>query len=481
MTFGALWAFLAIALPVLAALLANLSSVDLAYHLRAGALFLDTGRIPTTDTFTFTAAGEPWLNQQWAAQVLFALVERAAGWSGLVVLRAALVGTFAALVYVASRRQGLAVRPAAWLTLAAFALAAVALALRPQLVGMVLFALVLLLVVERRRHPRLLWLVPVVVLVWANVHGSFFLGPAVLAAAWIADLADRSPAAPRTLLVAVVAAAAALVNPFGAGVWTYAAGLSTNPLVTERITEWQPTSLRTIPGLAFFASALGVAAILARRGRVTPWPALAWFAAFFVIGAWAIRGVAWWPPAAAVGIAGLLGSGFLGSGAIEPAEPERLERARPLNRVLAIVLVLAGAALLPIWRPTDVGLGTPTGVVGNAPPGITADLRSFAGAGDRILAPQPWGSWFEYAVPEAAVAVDSRIELFGVDVWQGYDEATTGRPGWREVLDRWGVTVIVATEERERGLLVRLDAPDSGWTRRFADADGTVYVRADRS
>src|SRR3712207_8064636 len=52
------------------------------------------------------------------------------------------------------RSQGLAVRPAAWLTLAAFMLASVAMALRPQLVGMVLFALVLLLAVERRREPR---------------------------------------------------------------------------------------------------------------------------------------------------------------------------------------------------------------------------------------------------------------------------------------------------------------------------------------
>ena len=59
MTLSRLWAFLAVGLPVLAALLANLSSVDLAYHLRAGQMILDTGRIPTTDTWTFTAAESP--------------------------------------------------------------------------------------------------------------------------------------------------------------------------------------------------------------------------------------------------------------------------------------------------------------------------------------------------------------------------------------------------------------------------------------
>ena len=50
-----LWAFLAIALPVLAAVIAPLPSVDLAYHLRAGAEILATRAIPSVDTWTFTA------------------------------------------------------------------------------------------------------------------------------------------------------------------------------------------------------------------------------------------------------------------------------------------------------------------------------------------------------------------------------------------------------------------------------------------
>src|SRR5688500_4332850 len=213
---------------MLGALLAPLSAVDLAYHLRAGGMFLDTGVVPTTDTFTFTAQGEPWLNQQWGAQALLASVYRVAGWTGLAVLRALLVGAVAALVFVIVSRQGIAVRRAAWLTLAVFVLASVAMALRPQLMGMVLFALVLLLTVERRRSPRLLWAVPVITLIWANLHGSFFLAPAVLGLAWLADVHDHVPRRHMALVVAAVAAVAACVNPFGSAVWTYAAGLSTN-------------------------------------------------------------------------------------------------------------------------------------------------------------------------------------------------------------------------------------------------------------
>ena len=76
MTMSRLWAFLAVALPVLATMIGSLSTTDLTYHLRAGNEFLDTGRITLVDTWSFTAPGTTWVNQQWAAQILFAVVFR---------------------------------------------------------------------------------------------------------------------------------------------------------------------------------------------------------------------------------------------------------------------------------------------------------------------------------------------------------------------------------------------------------------------
>ena len=474
MTFGRLWAFLAVALPVLASLLVSLPSVDLAYHVRAGALTLDTGLIPAVDTFTFTAYGQPWLNQQWGAQLVLAAVHRIGGWAGLAILRAALVGALAGLVYLACRRHGLNRRVAAWLTLAAFGLSAVALGLRPQLFGLVLFAATLLLLAERRDRPRLLWLIPVVVAVWANVHGSFFLGPVLVGLAWLEDVHDGRSGATRTLLVGIVATLATLANPFGPSVWLYATGLTTNPLVTERISEWQPTTLRSVPGLAFFASALLVAAFLARRGRTTSWPALLAFAVLFGIGAWAVRGIAWWAIGSAVVVAALVGAER------GRATLERQERPRPLNAVLAVALVLAGIALLPGWRPLDPQLGAPAGVVANAPPGLTAAVAQVARPGDNLYLPQPWGSWFEYATPAALVVLDSRIELFPADVWDRYEAIAEGRPEWRQLLDQWGVTLVIATNERPGGLLEQL-ASDPGWREAYGDADGRLFVRADRA
>ena len=464
MTLARLWAFLAVGLPVLAAFISNLSSVDLAYHLRAGEMILDTGRIPTVDTFTFTASGTSWLNQQWGAQLILAAVYRLAGWTGLIVFRAALVGVIYGCMFEACRRFGLDLRRASWLTIAAFIVSAVALALRPQLLGMALLAVTLLLVADRRAHPRRLLAVPLIVLVWANIHGSFFLGPVVLGLAWLEDVHDRVPGRHRILGIALISAAAALVNPFGPGVWAYAVGLSTNSVVTSRIAEWQPTTLRTIPGMLYFGSVGLAIVLLARRGRAAPWPTLAWLAVFAAIGAYAIRGVAWWPLGAVVAVAALLST----SG---PLARERPERSSPINLVFVGLIAIVCVVLVPVWRPTDNRLGAPVGVVGDAPGGITAALRAVVKPGDRILNPQPWGSWFELALPEATVALDSRIELFPAKVWDDFDTAHRGGDGWQQILAAWAPTFVVATKD-EAPFVARLKA--AGWTEFYRDDEGTI-------
>lgn len=475
MSLPRLWAFLALALPTLGALVASLQSVDLTYHLRAGAEILDTRAIPSVDSWTFTAAGLPWTDQQWGAQVILAGVYRVGGWTGLVLLRAGLVAATFGCVFEIGRRRGLGLRRAAWLTLAAFVVALAALALRPQLLGMALFAVTLLLVADRRRHPERLWLVPAIVLVWANIHGSFFLGPLVLGLAWLEDLHDRVDRSYRTLAVGVVAALAACATPFGPAVWAYAVGLSTNSQVSRLISEWQPTSLADVPGVLFFSSALGVAVLVARRRRRVPWPTLVWLGIFFAIGVYAARGVAWWSLAGTVATAGLLA----------PAPDDDVRRPEPrgtpvmarLNLGVAALLVVASVATLPIWRSADPATGVPKGVVATAPSGITAALRGMARPGDRLYNPQPWGSWFEFALPELPVAIDSRIEFFPAAVWDAYDQVATGAAGWPAQLARWGVTMAVV-RTGDDDLTGRLAT--AGWQRAYSDPDGAILLAPGR-
>ena len=476
MTLTRLWVFLAIALPVLAAMIASLSSVDLTYQLRAGGEILDARAIPTTDSWTFTAFGLPWTDQQWGAQVVLESTYRLGGWTGLVLLRAALVGLIFGCLLVIGLRRDLGARRAAWLTMAAFVVASPALALRPQLLGMACFAIVLLLVSDRRAHPTRLWLVPVVVAVWANLHGSFFLGPLVVALAWIEDVHDKVARPHRTLAVALVSVVAACLTPFGPMVWAYAVGLSTNPGVTGRITEWQATSLRDGVGLLFFASVAAVVVLIARLGRATPWPTLLWLGTFAFIGAYAVRGEAWWPLAAVAAIAGVLVTAPVAraeaAGIAAALDPPDTPLIRKLNLVVVGLLVVAIVALVPVWRPVEPATGAPVGVLTDAPPGITAALRDVVKPGDRIFNPQPWGSWFEFALPETLVAIDSRIELFPASVWDDYARVAAGVEGWQAILTDWQADIVVV-EGANPGFMARLEA--AGWAKVVSGETGSIW------
>ena len=199
MSLGQLWTFLGVALPVLAALLVPMSAVDLAYQLRAGAEILSSRGIPDTDTWTYTVQGVRWLDQQWGAQAILAAVFGVGGWTGLAILRAVLVGLALWFVRATLRASGCARRPATVITILAFIVASPALALRPQLFAIVLFAATTWILAKRREHPRRLWLIPVIALAWANLHGSFPLVVVLVALGWLDEAvrvrAERAAAA----------------------------------------------------------------------------------------------------------------------------------------------------------------------------------------------------------------------------------------------------------------------------------------------
>ncbi len=504
-----LWAFLAIALPVLAALVAAMPAVDLAYQLRAGGSVLDGAGIPHTDTYSFTIPGTIWPDQQWGAQVLLAAVYRAAGWNGLAILRAILVGaTFGLLLLVVRRRAPqLPTRGAALVVLGAFVIAAPTLALRPQLFAMVLFAGSLLVLADRDRHPGRVWLLPLFALLWANLHGSFPLVIVLAGLAWLADLGSSHPdlrasqptGARRTrpafgrhtmLAVAVASALATLVNPLGLGVWSYVGNLATNPTIGSRVSEWRPPSLTDAPGILFWLSVVIVVAFIgwgARRRRAAgrqplpPWPALLTLVVFAGLGAVTGRGLAWWPIVAVFVCTGFLDRARTpGSPAEASDPPRRVIRRSPLNALVAGILVLAGVALLPLWRPLGPA-GVPNGTVSYAPQGITQRLALFENLNSHaatVWNPQVWGSWLEFALPGELVAVDSRIELFPPDLWNDLDQVTRGSPDAIAILERYHPDLVVVGRPAQNALEAALTAAPA-WACIYGDVDGSIWARSD--
>lgn len=470
-TRGALFTLLALFLPAVASLLAPIQTQDLGYHLRGGELLLELGEVVRTDVLSFSAQGVPWVNQQWAAGGTFALVYDLAGWNGLLLLRSAGLGLTFALVFAAALGVGANRVVASLVALASFLVAMPNLALRAQTFGLLFFAVVVTVLVYRRRQPWVLATLPLLFIAWGNIHGSFFIGWAAIGFAAVEDLLARSRLAAATITVGALSMLATLLNPWGLQMWDYVRDLSTDPMMPAMVTEWQPSTLEKATGQFFFASLAVMALLFLLRGRTLPWLQIAWLGTLALVGVKAVRGVAWWAvgaaPAAAVLVAGLV---IRGRRLGDPA----LDAVRGVGyTVAAAALLLLFLVALPFWRTGDALFG-PDGMVRDAPRAVTEALLAEATPEDRLFAEQTWGSWLEFAVPGVPIMVDSRIEVYDEAIWSDYLAAIGGRADWPEILDRWEVTYLALMPRTPLRTFV---AQTPGWVLVAEDAEGSLYRR----
>jgi hypothetical protein len=458
------WGLVASVLPAGAALLTRMRAIDLAYHVRVGELSVGSGDVVRTDPFTFTHGGEPWLNQQWLAQVLFGWAHRVLGWAGVALTYAAATGAGFALLYAHCRRRGAIPRTAAVLTLMGF-IVATGPAPRPQALAVPLFTGTAYLLVRR---DRWVWLVPALALCWANMHGSFVMAPLLVAFAVGDDLFARRSAS-RTIVVLILTAAATLVTPFGPRVWSYALDIASNDTIRHWVAEWRPPTFTSLSGAAFWLSGVVVAVVaVVRRRRVHPMDA-ARLIVFFALGAPAIRGTLWWALAAPPILAGWFATSGRSEDHDEPRRPD----------AFALVASACVLALLPFALVLRSGLDPVTGasmrLAADAPEVLVDATRQALPDGSRLLVYQPFASWFEFSDPGNPVMVDSRIELYPDRVWTDYDRAVGAEDDWEEILDRYSIDGVVLPPDAV--LKDDLERSD-GWTVAIDGPAGSVFVRA---
>ncbi len=215
---------------------------DLWGHVRFGQDIVAEQAVPIADSYAFTSDG-PWVNHEYLAEVIMFSSYAAAGSAGLIGLKLTLVIGAIALVVCAARR--LTLRPIVRdfiVSLAIFGTFPQTTHVRPQLFSIFLFALLLVLLIEADHgRRRALLAVPLLMLLWANLHGGWLVGAGTLGV-WVGfGVIDGSRSwRTRGFLAAVglLSLAATLVNPYGTGMWTFLH--ETVGVERADIVDWQP-------------------------------------------------------------------------------------------------------------------------------------------------------------------------------------------------------------------------------------------------
>ncbi len=271
---------------------------DLWMHLFVGRWILEHGAIPRVDTLSYTASGAPWVDHEWLWQVLAFMGFRLGGSSLLLLVKLGLVAGSVALLArgaqtlwelqpaCGTRQLGpLSPWVLGFVLLVAIPVLGRGWAVRPQLASYLLLPVLFgaLARWELGGRRALVWaLLPVTFTCWANLHGGFVLGVAVLLPFAASGLGlGREEFVQRCGLV-VLCLAATGVNPYGPGLYLYLADELGRP---HPITEWQPLTFDWEHGpFLFFASAVVV---------TLPWLPWTWSNGWRAIVALAVLYFAW--------------------------------------------------------------------------------------------------------------------------------------------------------------------------------------------
>jgi hypothetical protein len=142
---------------------------DFGWHLRSGNIFRHSG-IPAHDIYTYTAPHFPWIDHEWGNDVILSILYGVGGYTLLAVLYGAL---WAGALLLVGRRARLYV-----LVIAALAIMPYA-GIRP--IAWTAFFFALTLTVLERAVGRLVWYLPLLFIIWANLHAGFIVGLAAIA------------------------------------------------------------------------------------------------------------------------------------------------------------------------------------------------------------------------------------------------------------------------------------------------------------
>lgn len=451
-----------LALAAFAAVFAAPADFDYWWHLADGRFIATAHRLPVPDPFSFTASGRSWTAHEWLVELIMYQLHLHVGVAGVLAFFGLCMAATVLVVVRALRGMGLGWLP----TTACVALMLTALLSflgpRPYVLALLLLAVEFWLI-ERwsRRGDRRIWLLPLLMWLWANVNASFIIGLLVpllmlagdlLAAVFAAPTRARlSAPARRRLSVAVgLALVAACVTPNGPALLLFPFKALGDPM-SRYITEWQPTSI-TAPAMWGFTLLAGgaIGLVVVRRPRLTLADMLLG-GAFLVLGLARMRLVG----VSAVGLVMLIGRVMtlpntsampragLGAALMRCYQARARAHAHPsrarqlANVALLLVVVGLGASVIrPYQAERDARL-----------PIAAVDALGSTGLAGPLLHDFNWGGYLIWRLwPDTRVFIDGRQnDLYdGADgEFRTYVQITTLEPAVDDLLDRYAIRTVL--------------------------------------
>ena len=395
--------------------------------------------IPHHDVLTAWTLGHTWVDQQWLGHLLSYGIYAAGGMVLLSLCQVLLLGGAVAAAVAFARRNGAAARTIAWLLVATiYPILLAAGGVRTQTFVLPLFvAVIALLVLDARRPTNAVFVTLLILVLWANLHGSVVIAAGLVALRGLLGLTEATNRM-RYLALLVGAVISVGVTPYGTGVLGYYHATLVNPAFRNIVTEWGPLtpSLANAPVIILIGGAIW---LLARRTREVGRFGLLAEIALIVTTLAAVRSAVWLGLASLVVLAPALDAELGG----RELSVERMNR----------LIGLFGLAFAAIMLAATLSQGTGGLTNSSFPPaaGETVARAASARPHASIYSNERYADWLLFEHPELTgrVAFDARFEMLtGEQLQRIFMWTNQITDDWRRAIAGSGVVVLDLPDEQ---------------------------------
>ena len=464
-----------------------INNADIGFHLKGGQWILQNFAFPHKDVFTYTVNTHDYIDMQWLYQIIMYLVESVSGYVGMTIFNVILILTAFYFFYRIMQVREIPVSLIVISGLLVLLTIHIRFSYRPELMTWIgVMLTIFVMEVYYYKGNKNLYILPIIIVFWVNMHGLFMIGLFVMFSYFISIwIRDKKPDL-YLLKWFAVAVLATLVNPYFITGATYPFYLLTrldeNNIFAKNIVELQSsfglgeTGFLFEMRLYYWASALGLILFLAtyRRRKVHEFLIMV---AFFYISYAAIRNI----PIFMFYMGIIIALALKDIGDIKQVK-KTMKTLQPATDVIALtmamIFVLLAARVVTgnYYRSYGSGIDFGIGLNKESFPVDAVHHLENLGLNGRILNDLNYGGWLTWDYPNQ-VFIDGRLEVIKEDLFQEYLNSFNEN-GLDALIKKYNPQLVIFNHGASHQWTSQIQKmPD--WRAIYADEQSAVYGRRD--
>ena len=438
-------------------------------YVRIGQEIVSTGRIPDAEFMTYTRFGEPAVYLYWLPSLIFWGLYKLGGVTLIGFFSALCVGIFYTFMWFCLRKLKVGALTSAFVLILTGLVGVNYWATRPQLLSYPLFGFALLAILRwQHKDHKLIWFLPLVAMLWANLHGSFIVLFFLLAPALLFGSGSRR----KLFLVIILSLAATCINYYGFGLWTSMFSMVNSQAIRAFSLEWASPTNEGWQANLFYATLLAIPVLTAFIKPKINFLFWVWFIGFGWMALSTVRYGVWFLPVEAL-LLGMILSPFFA----RHLEGKNRFQNLGFNRLLGVLLLLFPIALLPGLRAAWWQQSPPV-YSSTTPVQAVVWLKANPQLPDNLWSDFTYSTYLTSALPESSLFMTNRFEDFPLEQFDDNKRIAKADFDWQSLLDHYGVNLLMPSIENQPDLIAAASSSPA-WKEVYRDKQAVIFARVD--